>query len=173
MRHVLSPRCRTVPGRASEMVVAALAGDPASWLPPPARWHGDGSFLVDLRAGPLRHTVRCRVGSSWRVGAQLWRALSWVPFADEDEALTVERLLPTIRGSIGVRPSAGAAELTLQGSYEAPLHLLGSRADALVLHHLAEANVNAFLAAVQERVSGSSTTEDTAVGGSRKTGEPA
>jgi hypothetical protein len=69
------------------------------------------------------------------------------------EAQTGAALFPSMRASLLSYPlSASETQLDLRGVYEPPGGVLGSAADWLVGHRLAEASVHRFLAEVADRL---------------------
>jgi len=67
-------------------------------------------------------------------------------FRVEWEATDNASFFPTMRGELAVYPlSSTETQLDFRGRYEPPLGLLGSAANALVGHRLAEASVHRFL----------------------------
>ncbi len=72
----------------------------------------------------------------------------------EWEAETTSALFPAMRASLLAYPlSATETQLDLRGTYEPPGGLLGSAADILVGHRIAEASVHRFLDEVASRLS--------------------
>jgi hypothetical protein len=72
----------------------------------------------------------------------------------EWQAETTSALFPSMRASLLAYPlSATETQLDLRGTYEAPGGLLGSAADSLVGHRIAEASVHRFLDEVASRLS--------------------
>ncbi len=72
----------------------------------------------------------------------------------EWEAETTSALFPAMRASLLAYPlSATGTPLDLRGTYEPPGGLLGSAADILVGHRIAEASVHRFLDEVASRLS--------------------
>ncbi|HTJ46303.1 MAG TPA: hypothetical protein VL463_29560 [Kofleriaceae bacterium] len=62
-------------------------------------------------------------------------------------------LFPSMKASLSIYPlSATETQLDLQGQYTPPLGVIGSAADALMLHRLAEAAVGHFVTEVADRL---------------------
>ena len=62
-------------------------------------------------------------------------------------------LFPSMRATLTVTPeSADEVQLDLEGRYVPPLGLVGSAADSLMLHRLAEAAVGHFIGEVADRL---------------------
>ncbi len=108
------------------------------------------------RVGPLRSpaalgkTVEIRQGPLRRHGQATLLAFSWT-------ATGGGALFPDLDGDLEIRPvDLDRTLLTLRGQYEPPGGRIGHRMDQLVGHHLAEATIRAFLAALAERLAESS-----------------
>ena len=69
------------------------------------------------------------------------------------EAERATSLLPTMDGDLIAHPIAkGETQLAFYGSYRPPLGVLGSAADTLLLHRVAEASVHRFVKELAARV---------------------
>ncbi|MST32665.1 hypothetical protein GHK86_08015 [Acidimicrobiaceae bacterium USS-CC1] len=104
------------------------------------------------RVGPLRSpaglgkTVEVRRGPLRRHGEATLLAFSW-------SATGGGALFPDLDGDLEIRPvELDRTLLTLRGRYEPPGGRIGQRMDHLVGHHLAEATIRAFLAALADRL---------------------
>lgn len=127
---------------------AALCGDPAGWLPPPARPQGLGVHRTRLHVGPLHHDVDLHVGAPWQDGSATWRALTWVPTGGPTDPVAPAHGLPTFAGELGLlrRPTPDRpAGLVLSGTYEAPGGIVGATLDRVGLHRVARATLLALL----------------------------
>jgi len=104
------------------------------------------------RVGPFRSpaapgkTVEVRRGPLRRHGEATLLAFSW-------SATGSGALFPDLDGDLEIRPvDLDRTLLTLRGRYEPPGGRVGHRMDQLVGHHLAEATIRAFLAALADRL---------------------
>lgn len=123
---------------------AALGGDPAGWLPPPAEPAGPDEWTVMLHAGPARHQVVCHVGAAWTSDGVLWRPLFWQPQGTEALGRLVDKVLPDFDGEIGLLDSSGST-LVLTGSYEPPGGALGTAGDLAGGRYVADTSGRRFL----------------------------
>lgn len=135
-------------------LAAAFLADPTRWLPEPARWQGKERWNVRLRAGRLSRMVLCRVGGVWNVEEERWRLVRWEPTGQRDDALPVDRVLPSFSGELGVVSGDDGAVLMLRGTYTPPAGAVGVAADAAGLHRIASVTGEAFTAAVAARLRG-------------------
>lgn len=135
-----------------EAVAAAFSGDPIRWLPN-ARRDGPDRWMLPLRAGSFTRTVSTRLGHPWRAGATRWRTLSWDPTAETPESASLERLLPSLDGELGLHlESGGRVTLVLDARYRPPGGRLGVAADAVALRRIALTSVERFLEDVAARL---------------------
>lgn len=122
----------------------AFAGDPARWLPSPARPLDDEHWSVTLRWGPIARAVACRVLPTRQTGPVLWRHVVWDPQRYPDSPAS--SALPRLEAEAGlVLGRRGGAELTFTGSYVPPFGVLGVAADAAAMHRVAVDSVDGFL----------------------------
>lgn len=122
----------------------AFAGDPARWLPAPARALDDEHWAVTLRWGPIARGVACRVLPARETGPVVWRHVVWDP-QRYPERLALGAL-PRLEAEAGlVIGRAKGAELTFTGSYVPPFGVFGLAADAAALHGVAADSVGGFL----------------------------
>ena len=130
-----------------------LAGDPRRWLPEPAEPR-EGGFEVSLDAGRTlpdrlarRHAVVFPAGSLDDAhGISAVRGLRW-------QAVEREDWFPVLDGDLELTDlGEGTCQLALVGTYRPPLSVVGSTADRLVGHRIAEAVVRAFVLAVADRL---------------------
>lgn len=133
---------------------AVLDGDPGAWLPPPATSDGDRGWLVRLCADcpPLERlaerTVHVAVdGAARKLGGQTlirgfrWHAVKhpgWYPHLDGE--IELGAIDPTV------------CQLSLRGTYEPPLGMVGDIADRLVGHRVAEAVVRSTDLRIASRI---------------------
>jgi hypothetical protein len=69
----------------------------------------------------------------------------------EWEAATLPRLFPLMKAEISIYPlTATETQLDFAGCYEPPLGVLGSAANAIIGHRIAEVSVHGFVSAVAE-----------------------
>lgn len=131
----------------------AFVADPGRWLPE-ARPVGPDRWAFTVHAGQLSQRVEARVGSAWRVGGSQWRSLSWDP-ASEQPA-TLERLLPSLDGELGLHVLDGLVTLVLDARYRPPGGALGATLDDLALHRVARGTAERLLAAIAARLTAES-----------------
>jgi hypothetical protein len=105
-----------------------------------------------LRVGPsgsgarLAKTVAVRIGNPVIRDEVLNLPMLW-------EAVGTPGLFPRLDASLELAPMAPAlAQLTFFGRYDPPLGRLGQSLDRLLLHHLAEHTIRAFLSEIARRV---------------------
>ena len=134
--------------------VGVLRTDPGLWLPEPARPTDDG-WIVTMRASGLLPApevdalVAVELPTVDRETLFV-RPITW-------RAAVADRLFPTLTADLEIEPvNGGAIRFALVGSYRPPISVVGSAADRLVGHHIAEAVVRAFLEAVAERLTAES-----------------
>jgi hypothetical protein len=132
-----------VPGPAPA-ALERFVDDPGEWLPGPARWRGEATWIVTLWAGPATRTVECRVGPVWTVGGDRWRSLSWTPTPGPTDPLPVDRALPSLTGELGLEVSGGTS-LVLHATYRPPGGPAGRAVDAVALHGVAAHTALRFL----------------------------
>lgn len=123
---------------------ARFAADPAAWLPRPARPAGRDRWRIRLHVGPVRKAVEVTVGPVWVTTAKHARTLAWTP-VDLPEGIPMSAAMPRLSGELLLRDRDTEVELTLRGSYEPPLGVLGAGLDTVALHHLAAAGAGAFV----------------------------
>jgi hypothetical protein len=137
-----------------QAAAALLDGDPASWLPLPAREAGD-LWLVELCAdgalpGPMAgHEAEVAVGPADHSPAGLTRTVSW-------RSAQLPSLVPMLAADLELAPlEDGISRLALVGTYRPPLSVVGSVADRLHGHRVAEACARRFVLDVAGRLAGS------------------
>lgn len=144
---------------------ARLHEEPDRWLPADSRQAGPNAWRIPLQGLGLVRTVRCTVGPAIDAGEGTWRAVVWTPTPEPGDVLPMERLLPELRGEIGVVGNGGPASIVLTGEYRAPVGPLGQVADALLLHLVARSTAETFLRGVADRL----TANGAAVGAATRT----
>ncbi|HEY8340518.1 MAG TPA: CBS domain-containing protein, partial [Egibacteraceae bacterium] len=122
-------------------IVALLVAATGSPVEPPA---GDGSFAMQLTAHAagreISKRVRASVGAARRVGTRTVIPLHW-------HAEPGRHVFPSFDGAVELEPldvrpgPRSRAEVSIIGSYKAPLGPLGVVGDAAGLHHIAEQTV--------------------------------
>jgi hypothetical protein len=134
-----------------ERAAAAIAGDPGSWLPPPAVPEGDHWLVTLDAAGVLPAAISRRIasvtlGPTTRAGTALLRAIRW-----QDAA--VQRVFPVLTADLELAALGDAfCQLSIIGSYRPPLSVAGGIADQAIGHHAAEACVRRFVLDAAERL---------------------
>lgn len=116
----------------------------ATGSPRPEPTAVDGSVTMRLTSRVLaRHlsaTVQARTGAAMRSQGRTVVRVSW-------EAAEASVMFPTFEGTIELSAlSSERAALTIAGSYDLPLGLLGTIVDATVLHGVARRTLSALLA---------------------------
>jgi hypothetical protein len=132
-----------------ERLSEVLAGDPRMWLPPPSEPRGSEGWMVHLRAGPVSYPVLCCVGSNWRDGDSLWRALTWSPHGGDALGRITDRALPDFVGELGLLPQTDPT-LVLTGQYNPPGGAVGAIGDRAVMHRIADTTARRFLVEVAQ-----------------------
>lgn len=122
-----------------------FAGDPAAWLPTPARWRGERAWIVSLEAGPVARNVVCRIGPPWTIGSERWRSVTWQPVPAHDDLLPVDRGLPSLVGELGLVSDGDDTRLVLRAAYQPPAGRLGAAFDAAALGQVAKRTAGRFL----------------------------
>ncbi len=136
--------------------VERWVGDPAGWLPSPAHPLNGETWRVTVHAGPIKRVVDVRVGSPWALTDAWERTLHWEPEGRSG-------LLPEFDGRLVLREHGrDAPTLELHGHYIPPGGALGSRADALVGHNVAEATCRAFLESIAARLASAAESSEAA-----------
>lgn len=134
-----------VAGEADELE-AAFVEDPHHWLPT-ARRDGAHSWRVTVHAGAFTREVALAIGAPWRSGASVWRTIQWDPTAEDSQPSTIERLLPSFDGELGIHLSSQKMQtLMVDGRYTPPGGTLGAAMDAMALNRLAHATVKRLVA---------------------------
>ena len=133
-----------------------LAGDPESFLPPPAI-PTDGGFAVDLVAEgmsgvPEVSAIVCLDDPPVLATSRLIiRPVRW-------RAAVADSLFPLLNADLELEWLAeGTMRLALVGSYRPPLSVVGAAADQLLGRHVAEAVVRRFVLDVAARITEGST----------------
>jgi hypothetical protein len=129
-----------------ELLDAAFAADPGSWLPD-ATPAGDG-WRATVHAGALSQTVDVTVGQRWRAGSTSWRTVSWTPVPEHPERRSLHRVLPVLDGELALHVAGPRTTLALEARYQPPGGALGAAADAVALHRVARSTVERLLADV-------------------------
>lgn len=146
----------------------AFEGDPARWLPA-SRRTGPDEYIVALRAGSMTQQVVATIGSPWRSGATRWRSLSWEPTGLDRTPRTVDRLLPSLFGELGLNIEAyDRATLIFDGRYEPPGGALGTAVDVVAMNRVADVTIQRLVGGITARLSA----EATLLGGSGKGNAP-
>lgn len=123
--------------------VRGLASGPAAWLPAPASPHPDGHVVVMRASGMLAaagvpavvDVGRCEVDTA----SLAVRTIAW-------RALNADRVFPRLVGELELTATSDTtSRLTLVGGYMPPVSVVGSAADRLFGHHVAEAVIRSFL----------------------------
>lgn len=126
-------------------VEETLLRAPQEWLPgvvAEANGHGE-QLLADLgiQAGGKEVSKRgeLEIGRPRRLGSATHLPITW-------RATGVPGLFPTLEADIEVAPlGERRTQLSISGTYDPPLGLLGRVADRALLHRVAEAAVKSFL----------------------------
>jgi hypothetical protein len=136
------------------VAASLLDGDPSRWLPRPAEPRGD-LWVVDLCAdgalpGPVsEHAAEVAVGAAEHSEEQLTRTVSW-------RSAQLPSLIPMLAADLEMAPLHGSGcRLALVGSYRPPLSVVGSVADRLHGHRVAEACARRFVLDVGDRLAAS------------------
>jgi hypothetical protein len=133
-------------------VATAFCDDPQRWLPA-ARREGSDRFSFPVHAGALTRIVHATLGSPWQAGATRWRTFAWDLAPVEGDIPTIDRLLPSLDGEIGVHlEDAGRTTLVLDARYHPPGGPLGAAVDTVALHLVARRTVERFLEEVAARL---------------------
>lgn len=102
----------------------------------PKNWPAAFGKSVEVRSGPIR-----------RHGDAMLIAFSW-------EARGGASLFPCLYGDLEIAPlGPDQTVLTIRGSYEPPAGRLGRVADDLLLHRIAQSTIRAFLDALGDQLS--------------------
>jgi hypothetical protein len=133
-------------------LAAAFEDDPQRWLPA-ARRTGSDAWMLTLKAGALSRSVAAAIGRPWRAGATRWRTLTWDPITDDGDPSTVDRLLPSLDGELGLHlEPSGRVTLVLDARYQPPGGAFGDAVDAVALRRIARLTVERFLEEVSARL---------------------
>lgn len=142
----------------------AFAGDPKRWLPSP-RHEGAQHWRIPVHAGAFTRHVRLALGKPWRGGSTTWRTMQWDPVPEEGDASTIDRLLPSFDGELGLyRHRRTELTLVLDGRYTPPGGPLGAAIDAVALNRVARTTVDRFLADVAAGLAAEATLSGTGEG---------
>ena len=134
-----------------EPTAGVLAGDPARWLPLPAREDGDAWQVVLRAEGALparlaEHPAAVSLGAAAVSDGRLLRALSW-------HSSQREQVFPVLTADLGLDALEGdGSHLSLMGTYRPPLSVVGGAGDVLLGHRVAEAVVRRFVLDVADRL---------------------
>lgn len=136
------------------LAASRLTDDPATWLPQPATpanhgWtvslHADGA----APAGETARTAVMAVGPATTAHGALRRLVRWRA-ADTDAAV------PMLEADLELAPLPGyGCQLSLIGSYRAPLTAAREAGDRLLGHRVVEACVRRFVLDLAERLEAS------------------
>lgn len=133
-------------------VCARITADGGSWLSPLATGAIHEGEALRVRIGPiaslpmLSKTVTLHVDRPIERGDITVIPLTW-------KATGPKGVFPVLRADLEVAPlSSDVTQLTLRGSYEPPLGLLGHGLDRLVMHRIAEAAVRSFMRRLADAV---------------------
>jgi hypothetical protein len=127
-----------------ETLARLFAGDPTTWLKPTHR-EGPDLYAVTLRGGGIRRPALASVGSPWRSATTTWRTLTWDPVADDGSPTTVDRLLPSLDGELGLHIDGERVTLILDARYRPPGGPLGAAVDLVALRRVARNTIERFL----------------------------
>jgi hypothetical protein len=126
----------------------AFTGDPQRWLPSP-RHEGAQHWRIPVHAGAFTRHVRLTLGKPWRGGSTTWRTMQWDPVPEAGDASTIDRLLPSFDGELGLyRHRRTEFTLVLDGRYTPPGGPLGTAIDVVALNRVARTTIDRFLADV-------------------------
>lgn len=132
-------------------LAAHLTAAPSVWLPAPAEADGADHFLVRLACDGLLPApgvlARIQVGAPLTLtGSLIVLRLSW-------RAAVADVLFPVMDADLELTAlTPDRSQLTLAGSYHAPLSVVGAGADRLVGRHIADGVVRDFVLAVAARL---------------------
>jgi hypothetical protein len=133
--------------------------DGAAWLAESARVAHASAADLRIRIGPggshavVSKTVDLHLGKPVVLQRVTTIPVLW-------EATGPSALFPRLDGTIEVSPLAdGLTQVSLFARYDPPLGKVGEVIDQLMLHHLAEHTVRAFLRDIAQRLRGSTGTE--------------
>jgi len=126
----------------ADALVAAFAGDAATWLPD-ASPRPDGGWSMSVHGASWSREVHAALGEPWTVTRSTWRSLSWEPVTVAGDT---NRMLPQLDGEIGIHvDESRRATLIVDARYLPPGGFLGAAADAVALHRLARGTAQRFL----------------------------
>ena len=124
-------------------VVRILGSPPRSWLPAPAEAHPHGTVVTMHASGILAAAGVPALVDVGPLQIDL-PGLAVLPIAWR--ALYSDRVFPRLVGELEVTAiSDTTSRLTLVGSYQPPISVVGGAADRLLGHHLAAAVIRSFL----------------------------
>lgn len=98
------------------------------------------SSSIEVRMGDgaaIRHAITLTVGRVIEDHGDIIMQVHWEPAGHE-------RVLPSFRGAVVVKPDAHDGSLTLSGSYEAPLGHVGRFGDRLIGHRIGRQALQGF-----------------------------
>lgn len=147
-----------VPGD-PDALARVFAATPSEWLRPVHR-EGPDTFAITLHGGGFRRPAVTSIGAPWRSTSTVWRTITWDPIADQDGPTTVDRLLPSLDGELGLHVDRGHVTLILDARYRPPGGALGAAADAVALRRVARRTVERFLADVVQQLSAAALLDD-------------
>lgn len=149
-------------------LMRAFEGDPARWLPA-SRRTGPDEYIVTLRAGAMSQQVAATIGLPWRSGQTRWRSLTWEPTGIERTPRSMDRLLPSLDGEVGLNIEArDRVTLIFDGRYQPPGGPVGTAVDVVALNRIADATVQRLVHDITARLSA----EATLLGGSAHRNAP-
>ena len=124
-------------------VVRVLGAPPCTWLPTPAEVHPHGTVVTMHATGMLAAAGIPALVDVGPLETDL-PGVAVLPIAWR--ALLTDRVFPRLVGELEVTATSGATSwLTLVGSYQPPISVVGGAADRLLGHRLAEAVIRSFL----------------------------
>jgi hypothetical protein len=117
----------------------------------------------------MTQQVAATIGSPWRSGATRWRSLTWEPTGADRNPRTVDRLLPSLDGELGLNIEAHErVTLIFDGRYQPPGGAVGTAVDVVALNRVADATVQRLVSDITARLSA----EATLLGGSAHRNAP-
>jgi hypothetical protein len=133
------------------IAAARFCQEPDRWLPAPASQQPSG-WHVDLVAegalpGPLaRRRALVTIQPPEQAPGHLLRRVAW-------RATTADRWFPVLEADLELTQLAGSgSHLSLMGSYQPPLGVIGNGGDRLAGHSIAEACARRFVLDIADRL---------------------
>ncbi len=138
----------------------AFASNPQRWLPEPRR-EGVDTWRIRVHAAGFSRAVVVTVGDVWQAGSTCWRTVRWDPLLEDGQPGTIDRVLPSFDGELGLgRLRPGACTLVLDGRYAPPGGAVGMALDTVALHRVARWTAERLVADVAAGVSAEALLDD-------------